>query len=189
MSIGGFNLLWNSHEGATHASWSEFCLVFSLIIFTLSNADRECVATTLKICSFSDIHSSPDRDVRAGKDLYCTDPCPHRSLPARTSRSMSTVYRRYAGFSPASKGSAMLSQSKQWSGGCRVCRTCSAAHGCFLTMLINCLEAAPVCCLKTLANYHQRWIPLGTRHCCEPFYLISAVQHTNFLTVPLSLTM
>ena len=34
---------------------------------------------------------------------------------------------RYAGFSPAGKGSAMLSQSKHWSGGCRVCRTCSAA--------------------------------------------------------------
>ena len=34
---------------------------------------------------------------------------------------------RYMGFSPASKGSAMLSQSKHWSGGCWVCRTCSAA--------------------------------------------------------------
>ena len=37
------------------------------------------------------------------------------------------LYRRYAGFSPVSKGSAMLSQSKHWSGGCRVCWTCSAA--------------------------------------------------------------
>ena len=126
--------------------------------------------------------SGPWRSCGQGSVLY-------RSLPARTSRSMSTVYRRYTGFSPASKGLAMLSQSKHWSGGCRVCRTCSAAHGCFLTMLINCLEAAPACCLKTLANYHQWWIPLGTRHCREPFYLISAVQHTNFLTVPLSMTM
>ena len=59
------------HEGATHASWSEFCLVFSLIVFMPSNADRECVATTLKICLFSDIHSSPDRDVHV-RARICT---------------------------------------------------------------------------------------------------------------------
>ena len=81
-----------------------FCLVFSLIVFQATPT----MATTLKICSFSGINCSPDCDVRAGKDLY----------------------RRYAGFLPASKGSvAMLSQSKHWSSGCRVCRTCSAALG------------------------------------------------------------
>ena len=37
------------------------------------------------------------------------------------------LYRQYADFLPASKGLAMLSQSKHWSGGCRVCQTCSAA--------------------------------------------------------------
>ena len=50
------------------------------------------MATALKICSFTGLPSSllrPDRDVRAGMDLY----------------------RRYADFSPASKGSAMLPQS------------------------------------------------------------------------------
>ena len=30
------------------------------------------MATTLKICSFSGIHSPPDHDVRAGMDLYRT---------------------------------------------------------------------------------------------------------------------
>ena len=70
-----------------------------------SNAGRECA---LEICSFSGLRNSflrPDRDVRAGMDLY----------------------RRYGGFSPASKGPAMLSQSKHWSGSRRICRTCSAA--------------------------------------------------------------
>ena len=37
------------------------------------------------------------------------------------------LYRRYAGFLPASKGSAMLSQSNNRSGGRRVCWTCSSA--------------------------------------------------------------
>ena len=32
------------------------------------------------------------------------------------------LFRRYAGFSPASEGSAILSQSKHWSGGRRVSR-------------------------------------------------------------------
>ena len=36
------------------------------------------------------------------------------------------LYTRYAGFSPASKGSAMLSQSNHRSGGRRVCWTCSS---------------------------------------------------------------
>jgi len=44
----------------------------------------------------------PDRDIHVGMDRY----------------------RWYAGFSPACKGSAMLSQSNHWS---KVCRTCSAA--------------------------------------------------------------
>ena len=119
-------------ERPMHASHSEFCLVFCIP----SNDGRECVATAFKISSFSGLRSSllrpvsqgiwhsrkygipvqfflgkirfpmtPDRDVRAGMDLY----------------------RRYAGFSPASKRSVMLSQSKHWSGGRRVCRTCSAA--------------------------------------------------------------
>ena len=38
-------------------------------------------------------------------------------------RSVQTI----RGFSPASKGSAMLSQSKNWSGGNQVCRICSTA--------------------------------------------------------------
>ena len=79
------------------------CLVYSIP----SNAVQE-LTTTFKICSFSDFHSSflrPDHDVRADMDLY----------------------RRYIGFSPVRKGSAMLSQSKHWSGGRRVCQTCSAA--------------------------------------------------------------
>ena len=61
-----------------------------------------------KYGSFSGLRSSflrPDRDVRAGMDLYI----------------------RYGGFSPASKGPAMLSQPKHWSGSRRICRTCSAA--------------------------------------------------------------
>ena len=40
-----------------------------------SNAGRECVATALKICSFSGLRSSllhPDRDVRAGMELSRT---------------------------------------------------------------------------------------------------------------------
>ena len=37
------------------------------------------------------------------------------------------LYRWYVGFSTASKGLVMLSQSKHWSSGCRVCRACSAS--------------------------------------------------------------
>ena len=37
------------------------------------------------------------------------------------------LYRWYADFSPASKGSVMLSQSKHWSGGHCACWTCSTA--------------------------------------------------------------
>ena len=64
------------------------------------------------------------------------------------------LYRRYAGFLPASKGSAMLSQSKHWFGGCRVCRTCSAApdsvcHVYYLHV-----------CVITLGESHNR-APIG----------------------------
>ena len=60
-----------------------------------------------QICSFSHLPSSllcPDYDVRVGIDLC----------------------RWYADFSPKSKGSEMLSQSKYWSSDCQACRTCSA---------------------------------------------------------------
>ena len=63
MSIGGFNPpAWERREGATHAL--EFCLS--------SIAGRECVATALRICSFSGLRTSllrPVRDVGAGMDL------------------------------------------------------------------------------------------------------------------------
>ena len=60
------------------------------------------------MCSFSHLSSSllrPDRDVCVGMDLY----------------------RWYEDFSPKSKGSVILSQSKHWSGVHWVCQTCSAA--------------------------------------------------------------
>ena len=63
----------------------------------------------LMICSFSGLRSSllrPDCYSTFVLAWICTDD---------------------TGFSPASKGSSMLSQSKHWSDGRRVCRTCSAA--------------------------------------------------------------
>ena len=78
------------HEGATHASWSEFCLVFSFIVFQPMLADnvwppcsksaRSQVSATLFLC--------PDHNIRAGMDLY----------------------RQYAGLLPAS-GTATFSQN------------------------------------------------------------------------------
>ena len=75
-------------EGATQASRSEFWLVS---IWSAENVWPP--RSNLEICSFSGLRSSllrPDRDVRAGM---------HGSVQTR------------AGFSPASDGSAMLSQS------------------------------------------------------------------------------
>ena len=92
------------HEGVAHASRSELC--FALVWMLAKNVT---VATALKICSFAGLSISvcyvrSDSEVRAGMDLC----------------------RQYTCFLPASKGSATPSQSKHWSGGCRVCRTCSA---------------------------------------------------------------
>ena len=91
------------NQGAMHTSQSELCLTLVWML-----AKNVMVATVLKICSFTGLSPSSyvwlDREVCAGTDLY----------------------RPYACFSPASKGSATPSQSKHWSGGCRVCRTCSA---------------------------------------------------------------
>jgi len=81
------------------------------------NAGRECVATALKLVIYS-FSSAPQLSftsgpyVRAGMDLY----------------------RRYAGLSPASKGSAKLPQSKHWSGGRRVC---SAAPVIYIVAIIG----------------------------------------------------
>ena len=72
-----------------------------------SNSRQECVATALSIWLFSGLHSSLlclDRKVRGGTNLCW----------------------QYACFSPASEGLATSSQSKHWSGDCRVCQTCSA---------------------------------------------------------------
>ena len=73
------------------------------------------MAITLKICSFSGLRSSLDRGISASMDLY----------------------RRYVGFLPAGKRSAMLSQSKHWSSSCQVCRTCSAALVLYTCTIFN----------------------------------------------------
>ena len=94
------------HEGATHASCPQFCLVFSLIAMPAENvwpphSKSACSQLSPPKLSFT----SRPGDVCVGMDLY----------------------RRYVGFSPASKELGMLSQSKHWSSGHWVCRTCSAA--------------------------------------------------------------
>ena len=79
------------------------------------------------------------RDVRAGMDLY----------------------RQYAGFSPASKGSAILSQSKHWSGGRWVCRTCSAAPaiGCYLAALEEFEESSTTQIRKNAKKTPAKMLP------------------------------
>ena len=93
------------HKGEAHASRSELC--FALVWMLAKNVT---MATTLIICSFTGLRISvcyvrSDSEVCAGTDLC----------------------RQYGCFSPASKGSAIPSQSKHWSGSRRVCRTCSTA--------------------------------------------------------------
>ena len=86
-------LFWDEpREEASHESQSKLCFAFSLDPIP-SNTGQECVATTLKICSFSGLRNSclcSDREVRAGTNLF----------------------RRYVCFLPTSEGSVRPSQVK-----------------------------------------------------------------------------
>ena len=95
-------------EGATHPSRSEFCLLFSLIVFRATPVENVWPPRSKSVLSQVSAALWPVAFVRA---WICTDDG--------------------AGFLPAGKGSA---QSKHWSGGCRVCRTCSAAPGVGVTV-------------------------------------------------------
>ena len=88
VTISGFQASWEWHEGATQARKPVRLLLIPC------NTGRECVATALKICSFSGLISSLlrlDLDIRAGRLLACKQRV------------------------------ATLSQSKHCSGDCRVC--------------------------------------------------------------------
>ena len=79
---------------------------FATLDLIPSNARQECVAIALTICLFSGLRCAllrSDREVRAGTNLCW----------------------RYACFFPTSEGSAHH-LSKQRSGGCQICQTCSA---------------------------------------------------------------
>ena len=68
VTISGFQASWERHEGATQARKPVRLLLIPC------NTGRECVATALKICSFSGLISSLlrlDLDIRAGRLLAC----------------------------------------------------------------------------------------------------------------------
>ena len=120
-------------ERATNASQSDFCLVFSLIIFQAMTAKSVWPPHSKSACSQAlfyvwSIHSS-------GHGSVC---------------------RRYVGFSPASKESAMLSQSKHWSGSRRVCQTCSASPVVRYTDSTGVVVSADVGCLvgHSIVNFY-----------------------------------
>ena len=85
---------------ATHTSESEFCLVFSLIVFQATTAEN------------------------------VWRPPPEKSARSQVSAALFYVHtvRSYGhGSVQMIRCLAMLSQSKHWPGGRRVCRTCSAS--------------------------------------------------------------
>ena len=114
VSIGGFNPPWERHKGATHASRLKFCLVFSLIVIQATPAENVWPPRSKSARSQVSAALFYVQTATFVLAWICTD-------DTQASR------RLLAGFSPASKRSAILSQSKHWSGGRRVCRTCSAA--------------------------------------------------------------
>ena len=94
MSIGSFKHTGNDvKEQCMHASWLEFCIVFSHIIFQAMPVENVWPPCSKSACAqVSTALLRPDHYICVGMDLY----------------------RRYLDFSPTSKGSAMLSQSKHW---------------------------------------------------------------------------
>ena len=100
-----FQVLREPRERATHASQSEFWLVLS---HSKQRRPRICGhrAQNLLVLRSPQLSFTFGPYVRAGMDLFG----------------------RHAGFSHASKASALLSesQSKLWSGGRLVCQTCFA---------------------------------------------------------------
>ena len=90
-----FQTPWERREGVTHASQLEFCLLFILIVFQASSAENVWPPRS----------KSARSQVSTALFHVLTMTFVHGS-----------VQDLYAGFSPASKGSAMLSQSKHWSG-------------------------------------------------------------------------
>ena len=114
LSIGSFSPSWEWHEGATHTSQLEFCLVFSLIVIQATPAEnlwppRSKSAHSQVSAAFFYVWT-----MTFVLAWICMD-------DTQASRQL------LASFSPASKRSAILSQSRHWSGGRRVCQTCSAA--------------------------------------------------------------
>ena len=111
-------------EEATHETQSMFCFAFSLDLIP-SSARQECVATELLVLRSPQFSLRLDREVRAGTNLCW----------------------QYACFSPTSEGSATSSQSKHWSGDCRVCRTCSAGPVVVVVevMYFLCMVSATLC--------------------------------------------
>ena len=101
---GRFQVPWEPCERATHTSQSEFCLV---VTYSKQQQPRMCGHHTQNLL----VLMSPQLSFSFGP-YFCAG---------------MDLYKRYVGFSPASKGSVMPSQSKHWSGSCRVCLTCSAA--------------------------------------------------------------
>ena len=91
---------WNRAKNR-HTKASQYFVTLDLI---LSNARQECVATALTICR------SPEFSFMLGLRSSCGQ------------KSVGDMC-----FSPTSEGSATSSQSKHWSGDCRVRQTCSAS--------------------------------------------------------------
>ena len=79
-------------------------------------------------------HSKPARSQVSAVLFYTHDVC------VGMDRSVQDLY---VGFSPASKGLTMLSQSKHWSGGCRVCRTCSTTPDHTVWWETACIRGSP----------------------------------------------
>ena len=102
IGIGGFK---RTRGTVTHETKSMFSFAFSLDLIS-SSIRQECVATRLLACSqvSTVLFYARTAKVRVGTNLCRRNTC----------------------FSLTSEGSATLSQTKHWSGDCRICRTCSA---------------------------------------------------------------
>ena len=59
-----FQAAWERREGATHASWLEFCLVFCLIVIQARTCGRR--AQNLLVLRSPQLSLRPDRDIHAG---------------------------------------------------------------------------------------------------------------------------
>ena len=102
------------HEGATRASWSEFCLVFSFIVFQSMPADNVWPPCSKSARSQVSATLFYIRTITFVQAWICTDDMRASRLQA-----------------------ALLPQSKHWSDGRLICQTCSATPATGLLLWVS----------------------------------------------------